>query len=51
MERTLQAVNAKQRPINGEQLFKNLAELFFDTTMPKGGVCRKIKYSISNKCY
>ena len=41
MYRTLQAVNAKPKPINGEQLFKNYAELFFDRTMPKGGVGRK----------
>ena len=41
MERTLQAVNTKQRPRNGEQLSKNFAELFFDRTMPKGGVGRK----------
>ena len=41
MYRTLQAVNAKPKPRNGEQLFKNYAELFFDRTMPKGGVGRK----------
>ena len=41
MNRTLQAVNTKPRPRNGEQLFKNFAELFFDRTMPKGGVGRK----------
>ena len=41
LERTLQAVNAKPRPRNAEQLFKNYAELFFDRTMPKGGVGRK----------
>ena len=41
MYRTLQAVNAKPRPRNAEQLFKNYAELFFDRTMPKGGVGRK----------
>ena len=41
MYRTLQAVNAKPRPRNAEQLFKNFAELFFDRTMPKGGEGRK----------
>ena len=41
MNRTLQAVNTKPRPRNGEQLFKNFADLFFDRTMPKGGEGRK----------
>ena len=41
MKRTLQALNTKPLPRTGEQLFKNYAELFFNKTMPKGGVGRK----------
>ena len=41
LDRTLQALNTKPRPRNAEQLFKNYADLFFDRTMPKGGVGRK----------
>ena len=41
LERTLQALNTKPLPRNAEQLFKNYADLFFDRTMPKGGVGRK----------
>ena len=41
MYRTLQAVNAKPRPRNAEQLFKNYAELFFDRTMPKAEMVEK----------
>ena len=41
MERTLQALNTKPIPRNAEQLFKNYAQLFFNRTMPKGGVGRK----------
>ena len=38
MERTLLALNTKPIPRNAEQLFKNYAQLFFNRTMPKGGV-------------
>ena len=41
MERTLLALNTKPIPRNAEQLFKNYAQLFFNRTMPKGGVGRK----------
>ena len=41
MRRTLQALNTKPLPRTGEQLFKHYSELFFNRTMPKGGVGRK----------
>ena len=41
IKRTLQALNIKPLPRNAEQLFKNYADLFFNRTMPKGGVGRK----------
>ena len=41
MKRALQALNTKPLPRTGEQLFKNYADLFFNRTMPKGGVGRK----------
>ena len=41
MKRTLQALNTKPLPRTGEQLFKHYADLFFNRTMPKGGVGRK----------
>ena len=41
LDRTLQALSVKPTPRNAEQLFKNYANLFFDRSMPKGGVGRK----------
>ncbi len=41
LDRTLQALSKKPTPRNAEQLFKNYAELYFDRSMPKGGVGRK----------
>ena len=41
IKRTLQDLNTKLLPRNTEQLFKNYADLFFNRTMPKGGVGRK----------
>ena len=39
--RTMQSLSVKPIPRNAEQLFKNYTNLFFDRTMPKGGVGRK----------
>ena len=41
MNRTIRALNTKPIPRNAEQLFKTYAQLFFNKTMPKGGVGRK----------
>ena len=37
----MQALSVKPIPRNSEKLFKNYANLFFDRSMPKGGVGRK----------
>ena len=38
----MQDLRRKSSSRNAEQFFKNYAELFFDSRMPKGGVVRKI---------